>query len=140
MNVGKIGLATLVGFIVMFLSGWLIWGFGIEPLHKKYAIDYPGLILEMPRLEFIAISTVLTALLWSIIYNRWAGIKTFGTGAKAGILIAVLSGLSIDLMTHSSMNLSNNLALVMGSNVAANLVWGALSGGAIGWMLGRGGD
>lgn len=136
MDVTKILLGTIVGAIVMFFSGWLIWGFGLHNFQTANTVQYEGLVKEMPSLGITFAAMIATALLWSIIFNRWAGIKTFATGAKAGAMIAILTGLSTGFMNMSMMNLWT-WPIVL-SDLGGNLIWGAISGGVIGFILGRG--
>ena len=79
---------------------------------------------------------VVSAFLFTLIYQRWAGIKTFVTGAKAGAILAALIGLSSELMILAEYNIIDST--IVATNVIGNLVWGALGGGVIGWILGRG--
>lgn len=136
MDLSKILLATLGGAFVFFLLGWIIWGFALYGIHEANTITYEGLQKEYPDLILIAVSMVFQALLYSIIFNRWAGISTFASGAKAGALIAGLSGFGYSLMMMASMNLIN--FTVAGTDLFGNLLWGAIGGGVIGWILGRG--
>lgn len=138
MNAKQIGLATLAGTVAMFFGGWLIWGMALHNFQQSHTQVYEGLQPEMPNMPLMVLSMVAFALLYSIIFDRWAGIKTFATGAKAGALIATLIGLGHDLMWVASANLIDGT--VVGTNVIANLVWGALAGGVIGWVLGKVGD
>ena len=126
MNYQKILLGTLGGAVVMYLAGWVIWGMALKGVQGN---EDPSSMLHL------ILAMVVTALLYTIIFNRWASISTFNTGAKAGAVIAILAGLGQDLMGMaftSSMDMTTLL-----TNVAGNLVWGALAGGAIGWILGR---
>lgn len=128
-------IATLIGAIVMFFGGWLIWGIALMSIHQAHTAEYTGLINEMPDMLLMAIAMIVTALLYAIIFERWAGIKTAKTGAKAGAVIAILSGLGYDLMSMASMNLIDSTIVL--TDIAGNLVWGALAGAAIGWALGK---
>ncbi len=141
MNVQKIILGTLGGAVVFFFAGWLIFGMALMGTRAAHTTHYDGLMKPEGATEgfvLIAIAMIVTALLYTIIFNRWAGIKTFATGAKAGALIAVLGGLASGIMSMAMMNLFD--WTVIGLDVVGNLIWGALGGGAIGWILGRGDD
>ena len=135
MDVKKVVLTTLAGTVIMFLAGWVIWGFALFSIHQNHTQQYEGLMPEMPNMWIMALSMVCAALLFTIIYDRWAGIKTFKTGAMAGAVIAVLMGLNHDLMWLASANLIDSTVVL--TNIVGNLVWGAISGGVIGWVLGR---
>ncbi len=135
MNIKKLSIATLVGAVVFYLAGFLIWGIALDGLQNDHLTHYEGLGKEMPDMLPMILSMVCTALLYAIIYEKWAGIRTFMTGAKAGALIALLVGLGHSLLMMSMMNLID--WTIVFSDVVGNLVWGALGGGVIGWMLGK---
>lgn len=136
MDTQKIVLSTLAGTVVFFLVGYLIWGMALAGFHQENGPVIEGLVKNPPNLIFIAAAMLVTALLYSIIFNRWAGISTFATGAKAGALIAILMGLGSDLLNMGGTNMMS-WPIVL-SDVAGNLIWGALGGGVIGAVLGRG--
>ena len=136
MNYQKLLLATLGGAIVFFFAGWLIWGFALYGFYDANTMKYEGLSPEMPNMIYMSASMIVHALLFSYIFLQWAGIKTFVGGAKAGALLAVLMGLGMGFMMLAQMNLINmNIVLV---DIVGNLIWGALGGGVIGYILGRG--
>ncbi len=135
MDAKKTILGTLAGTVVMFLAGWAIWGFALFNIQKNHTQEYEGLMPDMPNMLLMALSMVSAALLFTIIFDRWAGIKTFKTGAMAGAVIALLIGLNHDLMWLASANLIDGTVVL--TNIVGNLVWGALAGGVIGWVLGK---
>ena len=135
MDIQKIAIGTIVGGIVLFLAGWVIWGTGLEGFLADNMVNHSGLMKER-ELGLTAASCMVSALLLSIIYNRWAGIKTPKTGAIAGAVILSLVGFAADLGIMSSMNLINSTVVL--TDIVANGLWGAIGGAAIGWLLGRG--
>lgn len=138
MNYQKMLLSTLAGGVVFYFAGWLIWGMALAPIQDGHMVNYEGLSKEMPDMVPMVISMFVTAFMFYYIFDRWAGIKTFVTGAKAGALLAVLMGLGHGLLMHSTMNLIDYT--VIGTDLIGNAVWGALGGGVIGWLLGRGNE
>ena len=136
MDYKKILLATLGGTVVLYFLGYAIWGFGLDGIHRANTETYEGLRKAMPNMPYLVLSMAFTAFLMSYIFDRWAGISTFKGGAKAGALIATLIGLGHDFLWLSMNNLFNET--VMATNIVGNLVWGALGGGVIAWILGRG--
>lgn len=135
MNWKSILIATLLGAVAMFFLGWIIWGFGLMSIQQSHTIQYDGLTPDYPNMVYMAISMIFTALLYAIIYNRWAGIKTFRTGAIAGAIITALSGLGYGFMMLASFNLIDFTVVL--TDLVGNLIWGGLAGGVIGWALGK---
>ena len=138
MNYQKMLLSTLAGGVVFYLAGWLIWGIALGGIQDSHTVNYDGLAREMPDMVAMVLSMLASAFLYYYIFDKWAGIKTFVTGAKAGALLAVLIGLGHGLLMHSMMNLIDYT--VIATDLVGNAVWGALGGGVIGWLLGRGNE
>ena len=131
MNYTKLLLATLGGTVAFFLAGWVIWGIVLEPIMADHYIHYDGLRKEVPNMMLMILAMLVTALLYAIIFHRWASISTFATGAKAGAIISLLAGLGTSLMFMSMMNWAD--WTVVFSDVVGNLIYGAIGGGVI-WM------
>lgn len=136
MNIQKLLLGTVVGTIVYFIAGFLIWGFGLEQINQNFMVNYDGLMREMPNMGWMVASMAAHALLVSYIFIKWANIRTFASGAKAGALISVIAGLGSSAMMMATMNIMSYQVVFI--DLIGNLVWGAIGGGVIGWLLGRG--
>ena len=134
MDIQKIIIGSIIGGLVFFLGGWLIWGTGLEGFLSENMIEHNGLMKERD-LMLTGASCLVSALLLSLIFNRWAGIKTAKTGAIAGTVIMALIGLSADLSSMSAMNLINGTVVM--TQIVANALWGAIGGAAIRWFMGR---
>ena len=132
----RVLLAALAGGVTSFLLGWLIWGILLMDVLREVNPQIEGMEKDPPNLVLIFVSGLVWALLYAIIYDRWANISTFKTGLIAGAWISGLLALSLDLMFMATTNMvSMNGALI---DVVANIVVGALIGGVIGWVLGYG--
>ena len=127
-------LAVIGGTIALFGLGYLIYviifgdatfmlGSGAEAASKDLNI---GVIILMEALY---------ALLLTIIFSKWAQIKTFSTGAKAGFIIGLLVGLcgSLELYATTTLTTAEGIAY---SGITWAIRW-AVAGGVIGWLLGR---
>ena len=132
----KTVLATLGGAIVFFIAGFLIWGLALANFQAAHKTTTAGVVKTEADFILIIAAMLVSAFLFTLIFQRWAGIKTFATGAKAGAILAALIGLSSELMILAEYNIIDST--IVATNVIGNLVWGALGGGVIGWILGRG--
>jgi hypothetical protein len=130
----KIILAAIVGGILYFLLGWLIYGFLLMDFFAENTKQYEGLMYEMPNLLLVFLSNLSLSYLLAFIFQKWASIKTISRGFSAGFLIGLLLSISIDLMFHASMDFYTPTAVVV--DIIANSVIIALVGGSIGWILG----
>ncbi|NNF36969.1 MAG: hypothetical protein HKN68_22895 [Saprospiraceae bacterium] len=136
MDTKKFLLAGLIGGVVYFFLGWIVYGFilgDLMVLPEGFTnIEYPE---EEFRISYMIMSCLATGFFLSYIFLKWAGISTFKSGAKAGAII----GLFISFMVGTSMVSMFKFALM------ANTLWDMLgsaitlgiAGGVIGWFIGR---
>jgi hypothetical protein len=123
MNTKSFILSGIAGTIVSFLLGFLFYGYLFTDLHP----DESCMLL-------ILLGCLFYAFTFALIYNRWANISTFNSGAKAGFLIGLLWTLSMNFFMYSSeSNLDSNFLLL----VAIDAVSAAIMGGVIALVIGK---
>lgn len=127
-------LAGIASAVLAFFLGWLIFGKLLMDYYTANTTPYEGLMKEMPNLVLIALSQLIQGLLFAFIFERWAGIKTFGRGIAGGIILGLPIMLSFDLYFLAAMNLFGPGLIVV--DVLANTLVTALMGGLIGLILG----
>ncbi len=131
-------LAALVGGVVAFLLGWLLFGILLSGYMQAHMVSYPGLMKpegEM-NLALLFLSNLSMSLLLAWAFQRM-GVRALQSGLMTGAVIGFLFYLSIDLAFLSMMNFYDGpMAAVV--DVLSNTVWTACIGGAVGLMLGRG--
>ncbi len=132
----KMLLASLCGGILMFLLGWLFYGFLLMDFFTANTTQYEGLMNEMPNLVLIFISNLGLAFLLSFIFQQWAGIKTLTGGLTAGLIIGLVLGVIYDLYILASMNLYSVTLVIV--DILTNTVMTGILGAFIGWFLGTG--
>ncbi len=136
MNTSKLIMGTIVGTIVFFLAGWLIYGILMEKMmDSMLTAEGKAIQKEMPNLVGIAVSNAFWALLYAYIYERWAGIRTWQTGAAAGAVLGFLTAASIDISFLSMTNMYSSISGIVVDILASTLL-SAIGGAAIGWALG----
>ena len=134
MNTNKVLLATLGGGVVFFLLGFLFYVVLFGSFMEANQGSATGVMKENPMFIGIIVANLVTAFLLAYIYNRWAGISTFMTGATAGAIIVGLMTISFDLMMYSTTNISNLNAMIL--DIVIMVLIGAITGGVVGWILG----
>ena len=123
MNTKSFLLSGIAGTIVCFLLGWLFYG-------TLFTDVYPQNDEEC--MLFIFLGCLFYAFAFALIYNRWANISTFNSGAKAGFLIGLLWTLSMNFFMYSSgTSLDSNFLLL----VAIDAVSATIMGGVIGLVI-----
>lgn len=130
----RVLLAALAGGVAMFFSGWVIFGILLMDTMRDMNPGMAASSKEPMVMWALALSNILWALFYALIFNKWAGISTFKTGAIAGAWMTALIGISFDLSMFSMTTMTSmNGALL---NILPNALFGAISGGVIGWVLG----
>jgi len=131
-------LAAIVGGVVAFLLGWLLFGILLADFMDKNMIHYEGLMKgegEM-NLALMFVSNLCVAFLLAWLGNR-TGVDTPVAGLKLAAVVGFFFYLSVDLSFMSMMNLfTSPVGLVV--DVVSNTVWASGIGAAVGFMLGRG--
>lgn len=135
MDTTKVILGTVVGTIVLFLAGWLVYGILLADMMKESLTPEGLAVQKEPDLVLILISNLVMALLYTYIFERWANIRTWQTGAVAAGTIGILIATSIDLsfMSMTKMYTGMNGMFV---DILASTAMSALAGAAIGFTLG----
>lgn len=133
----KILLATLLGTIVYFLFGWLVF----EGILGKYMHANTTQIAGFKKTEtessmlMLLVSCAAYALLLAILMGQWAQVTTFREGLKIGAITGVLVATMTNSYWYSSSHFFNGFQPMLADIVAAGLTVG-LMGGTIGWFLG----
>lgn len=134
MNTNKILVGGVVGGIVFFFLGWLIWGF----ILASYMIENTNQIMMRPMVQMIWWSLIVSNLGWgfvlSVVY-AWSGITGWKAGAARGALLGFLISLSIDLGQYAMNGVFNNFEAVI-VDIVATVVMVVIGGGIIGWAMG----
>ena len=136
----KMLLATLVGGVVSFFLGWLVFGILLDPYYKSHMVNYEGLMRNMEtgevRMVGIALAQFCFAGLLAYIFDRWANIRNFAQGFMGGFIVMGLAYAGFNIFMWSTMNLGPYIMYAV--DIVANAIFGGVIGGVIGWMLGRG--
>src|SRR5687767_4601179 len=107
MNV-KAYLAALAGAVFSFFGGWVIFGMLLVDFYMANTTSYEGLMkTPMPDLIFIFLSGLSASFLLTIIFTRWANVKTFSAGFTTGMTIYFFVIISFNLSMYGFYNLMN---------------------------------
>jgi hypothetical protein len=128
--------AALAGLVTVFLLGWLVWGILLMDYMKAHTIEYKGLMNDVPNMVPLIIGDLAWTWLVAFIFDQWAGIRTFVGGMKGGAIIMFALVLGIDFQFKAMMNLYEGYSAMIVDIIAATVV-GAVTGGVIGFVLGK---
>lgn len=135
----RVLVAGIVGAIAMFILGFLIWGLALHSYFDSTMNETAkSVMLTEPKIVPLAVAQVVFGLLFAYIFDKWASISTFVGGAIGGATLMFALSLGWDLQMSAffkDMHVGNPyMPLVV--DVIAATVFGALSGGVIGQVIG----
>jgi len=126
MNFTKFLIAALVGSIVYFLLGWLVYGILFTEIYPPS---------EKERLLFVFLGCLSFATLLSYVFNKWAGISSWMSGAKAGAILGFLIAVYMNLFMYSGMAEVNYQNMLL--DIALGTVMGAITGAFVAMFSGK---
>ncbi len=136
MGNNKILIAGLVGGIVSFIAGYLIWGLALKGFAEANA---GAVIANRANEDFqfwaIILGSLASGFLIAMIYGKWATISTLKTGAINGGIIGLLLGISSSFIMYGTTELLT-MPLVIVNTIGYGVLY-AIIGGVVGLMLGR---
>lgn len=132
----KVLVAGVIGGIVAFLFGWLVYGILLMDFMAGQLGSATGVYKEAPDMLPLAVGNIFWGLLFAYIFGTWAGIKTFSTGAVAGAIIGFLMAAAFDLIMLGTTNIMTTTGALV--DIVVSTVMSAVVGGVVGWWLGRG--
>ena len=128
-------IAAIVGGIFNFLAGWAIFGFLLVDFYLINAFHYEGLLkVPTPDLVFVFLSGLSLSSLMTVVFTRWAGVSTFKSGFRNGIILTFFYVCAVDFGLFGLYNLMNMSLTAV--DIVIQTVFGGLMGGIIGWILG----
>jgi hypothetical protein len=134
----KILLAALVGTIVYFGIGWLVF----EGLLGKYMSANTTQIVGFKKSEeessmaMLIVSCAAYALLLAVVMGNWTQVNTFKEGAILGATVGILVATMTNSYWYATSHFFNSIVPVLVDIAAAGLTVGIM-GGAIAWILGK---
>lgn len=94
-------LATLVGTIVMFFLGYLIWGIATADFFEEHSTI--NVMKEVPDLGMIALANLIAVFALSTLYSKWArGHHSLSQGFQFGAWIGVFVGIGMGLLNYGT--------------------------------------
>jgi hypothetical protein len=128
--------SAVAGGIVFFVLGFLIYGMALDPWMRANTVQYAGLMINPPNMLALAGSNIVWAGMIALVADNWAGVKDFGAGMKIGGILMFFAAVAINLGYTAFMNIFLS-ALVPVVDVAVVTFMGVITGGVIGFILGK---
>ena len=135
----RVIVAGIVGAIVSFMLGWIIWGMLLANYFAS-TLSATGktVIATEPRFVPLVAAQLAFGFFYAFILEKWAGARSLASGAFAGTVIGCFMAVCIDLMNDAflvNMHVGANTPVML-VDIAAATVVGACIGAAEGLVLG----
>jgi hypothetical protein len=138
MSTNKILVAGIVGGIIFFLLGWLVYGILLMDFMTANAGPGAASIQKEPmEMWALVVSNLAWGFLFAIIFGRWTNTSKPKDGLIKGAIIALLVALFIDMSMYSMCTFITMKTML--ADIAAMTVNGAIAGALIAMVLGMGG-
>jgi hypothetical protein len=128
-------LAALVGGVVVFLAGGLLYGVLTVSFFEANQGSAVGVMRETPDILYLVLGQVVLGVLLAVVIDKWARVGGVANGLKIGAIVGLLMGLGVDLTMYGVTNMANLTATLVDPLIQA--VQMACAGGAIGAVLGN---
>jgi ABC-type cobalt transport system substrate-binding protein len=128
----KVAIGTAVGFVALFILGWVVYGMLLKDTMAKAYAD-SGMNME-PGMVHIILATIVQALLITLILYKF-NVTTFMGGLIAAGWVSFLIGLMYAIWHDTSYSWYTMNTGVM--EVVVGTVTTAIGGGIIGWVMGK---
>jgi hypothetical protein len=131
MNSQKFVVGGIVGGILYFVLGYVFYG-----LLLKSFFDSNGMAVNMDTMVWWAmiVGNLACGFLLAYILSK-ANVSTAAGGAGTGFIVGLLMSLSFDLIMYGIGHGLTEMKAIA-ADVAVSAVMSAVTGGAIGWVLG----
>ncbi len=138
MNTQKFLVSGIIGGIVSFFAGYLIYGIALMDFFAKNGGADSGVMRPQDQMIWwsLILGSLFQGLLFSYIFNRWASITTLSAGATAGAVLGLLIMAAHDFIMYATTNITNLTATIV--DIIAGAVLGAIVGAAVGLANGMG--
>jgi hypothetical protein len=127
-------LAALVGGVVVFLAGGLLYGVLTVSFFEANQGSAVGVMREAPEILYLVLGQVVLGVLLAVVIDKWARVGGVANGLKIGAIVGLLMGLGVDLTMYGVTNMANLTATLVDPLIQT--VQMACAGGAIGAVLG----
>ena len=136
--ISRVLVATLVGGIVFFLLGGLIFGAILDPMVMRPNTNPDALKLmkDPPNWALLVLGNLVFAFFLAYLFEKWTSIRSFGAGLTAGAVVMFFVALYFQLMFAAFMNMMTSITPAV-ADVLGSTIIGAITGGVIGLVLGK---
>jgi hypothetical protein len=126
MDAKKFLVSGLMGSIVNFLLGWLLYGI-------IFAAQFP--VTGLMNMTMIVLGSLAAGLFVAYIFAKWAQISNWKTGLQAGAVIGLFLGLYYDFYNNAMKATADIDWKTLGLDIMLTIVITALAGAVIAFVV-----
>ncbi|MBX9782238.1 MAG: hypothetical protein K2X48_02990 [Chitinophagaceae bacterium] len=136
MNTGKFLIGGLIGGVINFVLGYLVYGLLLMNFFGAHTTAPAGVMRPMENMVWWALiaGNLTFGLLVSYVLNK-GGVKGISPGFIAGAVIGLLFSLSVDLYLYAQITLWDTTYISV--DVICSVVMSGIVGAVVGWYNGR---
>ena len=128
MNLKNFLISGIVGGIINFLLGWMLYGIIFKDVFPSNGNE---------NLLFIFLGCLTFGLFTAYIFTKWAGITNWITGFGAGAIIGLFMALYMDLFANSMKPTPDINFQIMALDIVITIVMSAFTGAVIALVNGK---
>lgn len=134
MNIKKLFIGGIVGGILFFFLGWLIYGILLMDFMKANPGLVSGFDRAQPDMMYLAVGNLFSGFLMAYIFTK-AGVNTLVNGFITGAIIGLLMAASYDCMSYGLTTLMSK-KMILADVLAATALTG-IAGAIVGLIMGK---
>lgn len=133
MSSKKFLVGGIVGGIVYFLLGYLVFGILLMDFFKSHSNSTPGVYRADADMIWWAmiVGNLAYGFLLSYVIGK-AGAASVAGGFKTGAILALLASIASNCITYALLNLSDTTAMAV--DIATSTILGGILGAIVGWV------
>jgi hypothetical protein len=135
MSTKRFVLATVVGGIVIFFTGGLIYGVLTASFFEANQGSATGVMRDTPDYVHLFLGQLVFGAFLTTIIGKWAGVSGAGAGLRIGAITGLLFGFAVDLTMFGVTNISNITATLVDPFLA--MIQMGIGGAVVGAVLAK---
>ncbi len=135
MDIKRLIIGTIVGGIVLYILGYLIWELAFADFFAANAGSATDVFRDNPVIWAVALGTLSYAALLTLAIGTRAGTATIVDGLKIGAIVGFLLWFGSDFIHYGIANISNLTATIV--DPLLELIRAGISGAVIVAVLGK---
>lgn len=135
MDIKRVAIGTVVGGIILFAVGYLIFDVAFGAFYAANTGSATGVERDPQLVWAVVLGTLSYAALVTLGIGTRSGSSTVGAGVKVGAIVGFLLWFTVDFILYGITNIENLTQTVV--DPLLELVRGGIGGGAIAVVLGK---